>query len=71
MKKEIIAALLTFVMLTVFMPQPVSAYTDELVSKHTYYTEESDYISGDCILTATRMMIRRAVFPFMAQVLSC
>lgn len=60
MKKEIIAALLTFVMLTVFMPQPVSAYTDELVSKHTYYTEESDYISGDCILTATRMMIRRA-----------
>ena len=60
MKKSIITIMLELVMLISCIPVPVFADSDELVSKLTYYTEESDYISGDCILTATRMMIRRA-----------
>ena len=31
-----------------------------LEDKAVYHTEESDYIAGDCVLTATRIMIRRA-----------
>ena len=38
-----------------------AAYAANLLdSKAVYYTEESDYMDGDCILTATRMMIRRS-----------
>ena len=60
MKKRTIAVMITLMMLISFMPLSAFADTDELASKQTYYTEESDYISGDCILTATRIMIRRA-----------
>jgi len=44
------------------MCMPFAAYgaSDPLNDRATYYTAESDYIPGDCILTATRMMIRRA-----------
>ena len=55
---------ITFILaLALVLPCAVeTAYadTDLLNSKAVYYTEESDYISGDCVLTATRMMIRRS-----------
>ena len=64
MKKQIFTLMLTLVISGSCLPCAVFAGTDtieaKLADKKTYYTEESDYISGDCILTATRMMIRRA-----------
>lgn len=48
-------------MARVQLPYAVSASTAELLEdKLVYHTEESDYISGDCVLSATRIMIRRA-----------
>ncbi len=39
----------------------VSASVAELLEdERVYHTAESDYISGDCVLSATRIMIRRA-----------
>ena len=60
MKKTLITTLLTLALIFTAMPHAVYAASDPLNDKLTYYTEESDYIPGDCILTATRMMIRRA-----------
>ena len=60
MKTRIITVLLTFALLILSVTPTAYAAYDPLVSKTTYYTEESDYIPGDCVLTATRMMIRRA-----------
>ena len=57
MKKRIITLTLALVMLMPLMTPAVYA-EDLLESKAVYYTEESDYIEGDCILTATKMMIR-------------
>lgn len=59
MKKRIISALL---MLVILIPLAASGSyaADMLQSKAVYYTDESDYIDGDCVLTATRMMIRRS-----------
>ena len=59
MKKRIITVLLA---LAVTLPAATPAvYAEDLLeSKAVYYTEESDYMDGDCVLTATRMMIRRA-----------
>ncbi len=59
MKKRIITVLLTLALLIPFVT-PAAYAGDLLESKATYYTDESDYMDGDCILTATRMMIRRA-----------
>ncbi|MBQ6440548.1 MAG: hypothetical protein IJJ06_10625 [Mogibacterium sp.] len=59
MKKRIITVLLTLSLLIPFASPAVYA-GDLLESKTVYYTDESDYMDGDCILTATRMMIRRA-----------
>lgn len=59
MKKRIITVLLTLTVLVSYTAPAVYA-GDLLESKAVYYTDESDYIDGDCILTATRMMIRRA-----------
>ena len=58
MKTRIISILVAFALVIPFaMP---AAYAEDLLeSKAVYYTEESDYVSGDCILTATRMMMRR------------
>ena len=59
MKNRIITVLLTVVLMIPFATP--AAYAGSLLdSKSVYYTDESDYIDGDCILTATRMMIRRA-----------
>lgn len=60
MKKVMISVMLALVMIMTYVAGPVYADSGALSSKLTYYTEESDYVSGDCILTATRMMIRRA-----------
>lgn len=59
MKKRIVAVLLTLAVLMPFVT-PAAYGADLLESKAVYYTDESDYMDGDCILTATRMMIRRA-----------
>lgn len=60
MKKNCLAAVLALTMLVMFIPADAYAASDPLTDKSTYYTAEEDYIPGDCILTATRMMIRRA-----------
>lgn len=70
MKKRTITVLVVFALLFTLSPVTVcadsasadsaGAASDPLLSKATYYTEETDYIPGDCILTATRMMIRRS-----------
>ena len=59
MKKGIFTVLLMIALLTVFAT-PAAYASSLLESKAVYYTEESDYMDGDCILTATRMMIRRS-----------
>ena len=59
MEKRIITILLALALLFPLAAQRASA-GDLLESKSVYYTEESDYMDGDCILTATRMMIKRA-----------
>lgn len=58
--KRIITVMFAAVIMITLLPCAAFASDDILESKAMYYTEESDYISGDCILTATRMMIRRA-----------
>lgn len=60
MKRRTTTLLLALALIFTLAPQLSFADTDPLTDKNTYYTEEEDYISGDCILTATRMMIRRA-----------
>ena len=60
MKKRIITVIIVITLLLTLAPAGVCAASDPLLSKATYYTEETDYIPGDCILTATRMMIRRS-----------
>ena len=60
MKKRITTVLLTLALLMPLVSVPANAATDLLKTKTVYYTAEEDYIDGDCILTATRMMIRRA-----------
>lgn len=59
MEKRIITVLLAFALLIPAVT-PASFAADLLETKSVYYTDESDYMDGDCILTATRMMIRRA-----------
>jgi hypothetical protein len=55
--KKLISLMLAVLMLAA----APAAYAGNLLdSKAVYYTEESDYLDGDCVLTATRMMIRRA-----------
>ena len=61
MKKRIAALLVTFALVITAIPVPVLAAATSLDDPAVYYTPASDYKSGDCILTATKMMIRRAV----------
>ena len=60
MKKNCMATVLILILIIMCMPADACAAFDPLTDKNTYYTAEEDYIPGDCILTATRMMIRRA-----------
>ena len=60
MKKRMITAFLMFALLVLGVPGQAFADDDPLLSNATYHTEETDYIPGDCVLTATKMMIKRA-----------
>ena len=60
MKKKITAILITLVLIFSMMPMPAYAAQISLKNKEVYYTPASDYISGDCILTSSKNMIRRA-----------
>lgn len=61
MKKRIAALMITLSLVITVMPARVYAADTPLEDKAVYYTPASDYQSGDCILTATKMMIRRAI----------
>ena len=61
MKKRIAALLVTLTLVITAMPLTAFAEAAPLEDKAVYYTPASDYKSGDCILTATKMMIRRAL----------
>lgn len=63
MKKRVTAILIMIAM--VFSAAPFfgpasAASTVDIETPAIYYTPNSDYKSGDCILTATKLMIRRA-----------
>lgn len=61
MKKKIFAILLTLAFVFALAPAPSFAASDPLQNKDVYYTPASDYKSGDCILTASKIMIRRTM----------
>lgn len=61
MRKRITALLITLVLIITAMPVMAFAETSPIDDKDVYYTPASDYKSGDCILTATKMMIRRGM----------
>ena len=61
MKKRIAALLISLAIILGVMPAKVLAEATSLEDKAVYYTAASDYKSGDCILTATKMMIRRGM----------
>lgn len=60
MKKRFTTLLIALALLVTVMPAPVFAAQASLDDKAVYYTPASDYKSGDCILTASKIMIRRA-----------
>lgn len=59
-KKRLTALFMTLALIAAVMPATVLAAQTSLEDKAVYYTPASDYKSGDCILTASKMMIRRA-----------
>lgn len=61
MKKKILTLLLVLAFAVTLVPVSTFAATDPLRNKDVYYTPASDYKSGDCILTASKIMIRRAM----------
>ena len=60
MKTRLLIVILAIALLILCVPAPAFADSDPLMSNATYHTEETDYIPGDCVLTATKMMIKRA-----------
>ena len=60
MKKRFTTLLIALALLVTVMPAPVFGAQSSLDDKAVYYTPASDYKSGDCILTASKIMIRRA-----------
>ncbi len=60
MKKRLTAIFMALALILTVMPARVLAAKTSLEDKAVYYTPASDYKSGDCILTASKMMIRRA-----------
>lgn len=60
MKKRVTALILSVVFVISLFPISVSAASAPEDDRNVFYTPASDYRSGDCILTATKMMIRRA-----------
>lgn len=60
MKRRITALFIALSLVLVAVPVPASATTQNVDDKAVCYTPASDYKSGDCILTASKVMIRRA-----------
>lgn len=60
MKKRLSALIMVLVMMFAVVPAPVFAAKISPNNKNVCYTPASDYISGDCILTSSRTMLRRA-----------
>ena len=62
MKKRILATILMSAMLVCSMPMLAFAAKTLPVTteKSVFYTPGSDYVSGDCVLSSCKMMIRRA-----------
>lgn len=67
MEKKVVTIMMAFVLFLISGAQTVQAVPDVpaavaemLEHKLVYHTEESDYISGDCVLSSTRIMLRRA-----------
>ena len=61
MKKRITVLLITLALIITAMPVPAAAATEPMDKKAVCYTPAGDYRSGDCILSATKVMIRRAM----------
>ena len=64
MEKKVVTIMIAFALMFISGAQNAQAVSasiaEALEDKHVYHTEESDYESGDCVLSATRIMIRRA-----------
>jgi len=61
MRKRLMAMLLAVILVITAMPVTVMAAANpKLDAKAVCYTPQNDYKSGDCILTASKVMIRRA-----------
>jgi hypothetical protein len=64
MEKKVVSIMIAFVLILISGAQNAQAVSasiaEALEDKLVYHTEESDYESGDCLLSATRIMIRRA-----------
>ena len=60
MKKRLTAIMIVLVLAFSMMPAQAFAAGTSLNNKNVYYTPASDYRSGDCILTSSKNMIRRA-----------
>ena len=61
MKKKLVTLLLAAALVFAGMPATVmAAANSKLDAKNVCYTPQNDYMSGDCILTASKVMIRRA-----------
>ena len=61
MKKRITVLMITLALIITAMPVPAAAATAPVDRKAVCYTPAADYRSGDCILSATKVMIRRAM----------
>jgi hypothetical protein len=59
-KNKLLAILLVLSLLIAAAPAASLAASPVLDNAEVYYTPSSDYQSGDCILSASKMMIRRA-----------
>lgn len=61
MRKRLVTMLLVMILVFTAMPATVMAAANpKLDAKDVCYTPQNDYKSGDCILTASKVMIRRA-----------
>ncbi len=60
MKKRLAAVTIALAMVLTLVPAQIFAAATNIEAPAVYYTPSSDYKSGDCILTATKVMLRRA-----------
>lgn len=60
MKRRLAAVTLALALVLTLIPAQIFAAATDIEDPAVYYTPSSDYKSGDCILTATKVMLRRA-----------